>query len=77
MIYDGKFEHNNEIIDYWTHDVDGNSFLKNGNMRRYITFYKNGNSLGRRAIYGSEDDMTNIDNYMTEQWYKEYLNKKS
>lgn len=69
MQYDGNFEYNGELIDFIITDND--IPINNEKFSRCIHFYIEGKSLGAREIYGTVEQMDNIDSSDTKRWYEE------
>lgn len=73
--YDGHFAYQGrEILYNISDDKNANKSIKDGKMLRCIHFYESdtGNNLGMRAIYGYDEEMTNITSERARQWFEEY-----
>ncbi len=76
-----SFEYNGQMV--FCRITDNNSPIRTirgiEKMSRYANFYDCNNNpiVTGWAVYGTEEEMTNISPSMVEGWYKDYLNQKT
>ena len=73
MEFDGFFEQDGKRIEYYITDRNTDR-VHEGKMARGIIFFSNSDNLGYYAVYGKDEEMTNISSIDAKKWYNEMIN---